>query len=55
MRIYSDHKTGLAVNAISRRADGTNVAGNHFDVLTSHGSFTVYFQNGSPRSTVATA
>lgn len=45
MRIHTDHN-GLAVNAISRLADGTDVAGHHYQVLIGGQTATIDFQRG---------
>lgn len=45
MRIHTDHN-GLAVNAISRLADGTDVAGHHYQVLVGSEQVTIDFQRG---------
>lgn len=45
MRIYTDHN-GVAVNAISALADGTQVEGHHYDILAGANTSTVLFQNG---------
>lgn len=45
MRIHTDHN-GLAVNAIARLADGTDVAGHHYQVLIGSQQATIEFQRG---------
>lgn len=45
MRIYTDHN-GVAVNAISALADGTQVEGHRYDILAGSNTSTVLFQNG---------
>lgn len=45
MRIHTD-RNGLAVNAISRLADGRDVEGHHYQVLAGDKTFEVQFQNG---------
>lgn len=45
MRIYTDHN-GVAVNAISRLADGTNVEGHVYQVLAGTKTLAVEFQRG---------
>jgi hypothetical protein len=46
MRIHTD-KNGVAVNAISTLADGSNVAGHLYQVLAGPNTITVEFQNGA--------
>ena len=45
MRIYTDHN-GVAVNAISKLADGTDVEGHQYQVLAGPMMLTVNFQRG---------
>lgn len=45
MRIHTDHN-GVAVNAISRLADGTDAEGHHYQVLAGTKTLTVDFQRG---------
>lgn len=45
MRIHTDHN-GVAVNAISRLADGTNVEGHVYQVLAGSKALQVEFQRG---------
>lgn len=46
MRIHTD-KNGVAVNAMSTLADGTNVAGHLYQLLAGPKTITVEFQNGA--------
>lgn len=46
MRIHTD-KNGVAVNAMSTLADGTNVAGHLYQVLAGPKTIAVEFQNGA--------
>lgn len=45
MRIHTDHN-GVAVNAISSLADGTNVEGHVYQVLAGRHTFGIDFQRG---------
>ena len=45
MRIHTDHN-GVAVNAISKLADGTDVEGHQYQVLAGPMVLTVDFQRG---------
>lgn len=45
MRIYTD-QNGLAVNAISKLEDGTDVAGHRYDIVAGDRLLTIDFQNG---------
>lgn len=45
MRIHTDHN-GVAVNAISSLADGTQVEGHLYQVLAGSQAFTFHFQQG---------
>ncbi len=45
MRIHTDHN-GVAVNAISALADGTNVEGHEYQVLAGTENVQVKFQSG---------
>ena len=45
MRIHTDHN-GVAVNAISKLADGTDVEGHQYQVLAGPTILTVDFQRG---------
>lgn len=45
MRIHTDHN-GVAVNAISRTADGTDVEGHLYQILHGAGSTDIQFQLG---------
>tara|TARA_R110002073_G_scaffold49025_6_gene131429 strand:+ start:661 stop:999 length:339 start_codon:yes stop_codon:yes gene_type:complete len=45
MRIHTDHN-GVAVNAISAHADGTNVEGHEYQILAGTGGIDLNFQNG---------
>lgn len=45
MRIHTDHN-GVAVNAISALADGTNVDGHEYQILAGTKNISVNFQKG---------
>lgn len=46
MRIHTDHN-GVAVNAISELADGTDVEGHQYDIIAGTNSITLQFQHGA--------
>ena len=49
MRIYTDHN-GVAVNAIHRLGDGTEVEGQLYQVLAGANVTSVTFQKGNPKT-----